>query len=84
MINVFAPDFEVVNGFRSGARELLGDSRGFTTIKQNSLALIKFSGRDKLLPVFRPEWMIVRATNGIIMSLDVQVDTICCLMNEFS
>jgi len=48
----------------------LGDSRGFTTIKQNSLALIKFSGRDKLLPVFRPEWMIVRTSNGIIVFLD--------------
>ena len=51
-VDVFSPNFQIIDGFRSGTRELLSYLRGFTAEKQDAFALIKLFGRDKILSVF--------------------------------
>ena len=74
MVHMLPKDLKVINNLGTRSREFLNDALRIAVQHANSLAFEEFAGGDELLSIFRPDRMGWRATDRLLLTLNLKIN----------
>ena len=74
MVHMLPKDLKVINNLGTGARESLNDALRIAVQETNAFAFEEFAGRDEFLAIFRPDRVSRRATDRLLLPLNLKIN----------